>query len=299
MRYLTFDIGGTGIKHALIDQDYRLSNKGSFPTAGVTSSTEMIEALGEVFDRYADRVAGVAVSTCGELDPATGHVFSGGSLQFNNGIDLIDLLEARCGRPVTVENDANCALLAEVHDGALAEATNAVVLTIGTGVGGALMLNRRIYHGSHFYAGNASLLLSCLDEEYSVGGLFGFTNGVGGLTGRLARRKGVDPATLDGRAVFDLVDAGDADAVAALDEFSSRLARFVYNVQVMFDVEVVALGGGISARPAFIDAVTHTVDTLFDGSVIPVPRPRVRACTHLNDANLIGALYHHLHVGAD
>lgn len=299
MFYLSFDVGGTAIKHALINHEYAVVEKGSFPTAGVTSSAEFIEALGQVYDLYDGRVAGVAVSTCGELDPATGHVFSGGSLQFNNGTNLIDLLQARCPVPVTVENDANCALLAEVHDGALTGSTNAVVLTIGTGVGGALLLNGRIYHGSHFHAGNASFTLPSLDEEYAMPRLFAFTNGVGGLTASVARRTGRDPATLDGRAVFALVDAGDPDAAAALDEFTDRLARFVYNTQVMLDVEVVALGGGISSQPDFVDAVARKVDALFDGSFIPLPRPRVRACAHFNDANLLGAVYHHLHAGRD
>ncbi len=299
MRYLTFDIGGTGIKHALLDDDYRMSEKGSFPTAGVRSSAEFIEALGRVHDRHAGEVAGIAISTCGELDPATGHMFSGGSLQFNAGTNLIDLVRARCGTSVTVENDANCALLAEVHDGALAGCTNAVVLTIGTGVGGALLLNGRIYHGSHFHAGNASFTLPSLDEEYAPGRLFAFTNGVRGLTDPVALRKGVDPTALDGRAVFALVEAGDADAAAALDEFCARLARFIYNTQVMLDVEVVALGGGISARPHFIDTVAAKVDELFDASIIPLPRPRVRSCAYFNDANLVGALYHHLNAGTD
>ncbi len=104
---------------------------------------------------------------------------------------------------------------------------------------------------------------------------------------------------MDGRAVFDLVEAADPDAVATLDLFCARLAAFVYNVQVMLDLDVVAVGGGISARSSFIDTLVAKVDELFDASFIPLPRPAVRPCRYRNDANLIGALYHHLHLGAD
>lgn len=180
MHYLAFDVGGTQIKHALIDEHYRLSDQASFPTATVTSSEQFVEALGAVHDRVAGDVAGIAVSTCGELDPVRGHMFSGGALRFNAGIDLVDLLQARCGRRVSVENDANCALLAEMNDGALAEATNGFVMVIGTGVGGALMLNRRIYHGSHFHAGNASFTLRSIDQPYDPRQILAWVGGVGG-----------------------------------------------------------------------------------------------------------------------
>lgn len=299
MRYLVFDVGGTAIKHAVIDEAYRLGERGLIPTAGLTSSAQFVETLAGVHDGLTARVDGIALSTCGELDPVTGHVYSGGSLQFNNGANLVTLLQARCGTRVTVENDANCALLAEFHDGVLVGCTNAAVFVIGTGVGGALLLGGRIHHGSHFHAGNASFTLTSLDVGYAWAHLLGVVGGVGALTGAVAAAKGVGPATLDGRAVFDLVEAGDPDAVTALGEFSTRLARFIYNAQVLLDVEVVALGGGISARAAFVDAVAAEVDALFDAAFVPLPRPRVLAARHRNDANLLGALYHYLHSATD
>lgn len=297
MHYLTIDIGGTAIKHALIDQDYRLRDQDSFATATVTSAAQLIEAVGAIHDRHAGRLAGIAVSTCGEVNPGTGQMLSGGALRFNAGINLIDLLQARCGLPVSVENDANCALLAEMHDGALAGATNGFVMVIGTGVGGALMLNRAIYHGSHFHSGNASLSLTTIDEPYDLHRILGWVGGVGGLTQPVAQGHGRDPAGFDGRAVFDLVEAGDTHAVAALERYCTRLANFIYNVQVMIDLDVVAVGGGISARPSFVTTLAAKVEAVFDASFIPVPRPEVRPCRYRNDANLVGALFHHLHPG--
>lgn len=296
-QYLAIDVGGSAIKHALVDADYQLSDKGSVPSAGLSSTAEFIEALGAIHDQHRGRVAGIAVSTCGELDPASGHMFSGGMLRFNKDINLVDLLQARCGVPVSVENDANCALLAELHDGALTDATNGVVLVLGSAVGGALMLNRRIYHGSHFHSGNASLTMLVLTEPYDIDRILAWHGGVGGLTGPLARRKGWDPAAVDGARAFDLAEAGDADALAALDSYCALLAAFVFNTHVMLDVDVVAVGGGISARPILIDTLRGQVDGLFNATPASVPRPEIRGCRHRNDANLLGAVYHHLHSG--
>jgi predicted NBD/HSP70 family sugar kinase len=74
---------------------------------------------------------------------------------------------------------------------------------------------------------------------------------------------------------------------------------FIYNTQVLLDVEVVALGGGISERSAFVASVAREVDALFDASILALPRPKVLAARYGNDANLVGALYHHLHSTTD
>ncbi len=294
--YLVLDVGGSSLKYALIDHSYTLSEKGSVPNT-YTTNDEFIEAIGQVYDRFADRVAGIAVSTCGELDPATGHMFSGGALRFNAGTNMIERIQSRCSTAVSVENDANCALLAEVHDGSLSDCTNAVAIVIGTGVGGAILINKHIYHGSHFHSGNASFTLGSLSEPYDPTRVFAMTNGVRGLTVPLAFRKGLHSDQLDGHAVFALVENGDPAALAVLDAFCDRLAAFIFNVQVMLDVEAFAIGGGISAQPLFIASVKAKVKAIFDASFVPLPAPDVRACRHHNDANLVGALYHHLHPG--
>jgi len=293
--YLALDVGGSSIKHAVIDDTYSLSDKGS-GTNTFADNAEFIEAIGRIYDAVAGRVAGIAMSACGELDPKTGLMLTGGALRFNAGTNMIERVGARCPVPVSVENDANCALLAEVHDGSLSDCTNAVALVIGTGVGGAVLINRRIYHGSHFHSGNASNVLPSLSEPYDPSRLFAMTNGVGGLLRPVALVQGLGPGALDGQAFFELLDAGDPAARASLDAFCGRLAAFIYNVQVILDVDAVALGGGISAQPEFVSTVRAKVETLFGAeNFVRLPAPDVRVCRHFNDANLVGALYHHLH----
>ena len=294
MQYLALDVGGSSIKHALIDDAYLITEKGGVPTSYATNN-EFIETIGGLYDRYAGNVAGIAISTCGELDPVTGHMFSGGALRFNAGTNMIERVAGRCGVPVSVENDANCALLAEVHDGSLTDCTNAAALVIGTGVGGAVMINRHIYHGSHFHSGNASVTITALAEPFSFGRAFARTNGVGGLTRPLAERRGLPAEAVDGRAFFAALEAGDQDAAEVLDAFCHRLAGFIYNVQALLDVDAFAIGGGISVQPVFVDTVRTKVREMIGATPIPLPAPEIRTCRHFNEANLLGALYHHLH----
>nr|NLI50517.1 ROK family protein [Propionibacterium sp.] len=295
MRYLAFDIGGTAIKHAVVDDRYRLRAQGEFPTASVRTPDELVAALGAVYDRHAAEVAGVAISTAGETDPATGLMFNGGALRFTRGLEMRSAVAARCPTRVTVENDANCALLAEVGDGVLTGCRNALALIVGTALGGAVLVDGRLHHGTHFYAGSFSLLMRTIEEPFSAERIGG-TLGVGALTAAVAAATGRDPATVDGRVVFDLVEAGDAAATAALDAYCAVLARLLFNAQMLLDVEAVAVGGGISRRPAFVAALAAQAAATFDAAdtLVPVPRPAIRGCRHSADANLVGAVVHHL-----
>ncbi len=232
------------------------------------------------------------MSCCGELDPQTGHMFSGGALLFNAGTNMIASIGARCPVPVSIENDANCALLAEMHDGSLSDCTNAVALVMGTGVGGAVMINGSIYHGSHFHSGNASYVRPDLSHPHASN--LALVNGVPALARDYALLADLDPEQVDGRLVFEQVDIGDPAAVQALDAYCQRLATFIFNLQVILDVDAFAIGGGISARPVFIQTLEREVAAIFAAETrTRLPAPQLRVCRYFNDANLLGALYHH------
>lgn len=290
MKWLAMDVGGSGIKYALADESCQLSHAGLLPTQYDTHD-RFIDAVGSIYDRFAGAVAGIAMSSCGELDPGTGHMFSGGTLTFNNGTNMIDAVTARCGVPVTVENDANCALLAEAHLGCLTDCRNAVVLVIGTAVGGSIMINREVYRGSHFHSGNASFTKVDLGNEESR--QLDTMNGVRTLTSRYAEAVGLDPTDVDGRVFFSRLAAGDPAASGALDAFCGSLANYIFNLQTVLDVEAIAIGGGISAQPSFVTRLRDKTEESFARATAVLPRPEIRTCQYFNDANLVGAVLHH------
>lgn len=289
--YLVIDVGGSSIKHAIADENFRLTEQGSV-AVDFTDHPSFVESVGRIFDPYAGRVSGLAVSICGELDPDSGHMYTGGTHQFNAGHNMLASLRARCPVPVSIENDANSALLAELHDGALADARNAAVLVLGTGVGGAIMINRRLYYGSHFHSGHTSIVLTTLFKPLSAKRMFATTNGVPALAKELGRR--TDRHVLDGRSFFAALASGDPDAAAVFEEYCERMALFIYNLNCLLDLDVVAIGGGISAQPILVETIAAKVAAAYEASPIPLPSPEIRVCRHRNDANLIGALQHHL-----
>jgi predicted NBD/HSP70 family sugar kinase len=292
MHYLALDVGGSATKYAIADDACALSDKGVLPTCYATHE-QFINAIGQIRDRFGE-LDGIAISTCGEVDPRTGHMHTGGTLKYNAGTNMIRSVEARCGGPVSVENDANCALIAEAYDGALTDCDNGMIVVLGTAIGGAILIESGIYRGSRFHSGNASYTRTDVNHPDSV--LLADTTGVASLIRAYATTSGRPAPGLTTETIFARVSQGEAAAVAALDAYCTPLAGFVYNAQMLLDLQVVAIGGGISAQPLLVPAVQKAVDHLFDASPDPLPRPTIRPCRHRNDANLIGATRHHLEV---
>jgi predicted NBD/HSP70 family sugar kinase len=117
------------------------------------------------------------------------------------------------------------------------------------------------------------------------------------LTGMYAKKAGLQAAEVDGRRFFAQAEAGDADALAALDVYCGTLASGLFSLQSILDCERIALGGGISRRPLLIETARKKMEELFARlpDYVAVQKPEITACTFGNDANLVGALYHYLY----
>lgn len=133
MNTLTLDAGGSSLKYALCDGAMNLTGHGRIPNTFSTQE-DFVEAIAAVYEQHRDEVEGIALSYCGELDPTTGVVFNGGSYGFNTGTNLKRILSERCGVPVAMESDGNCAALAEVRRGNLRGHADSVTLVLGTGL---------------------------------------------------------------------------------------------------------------------------------------------------------------------
>lgn len=299
MTYLALDIGGSAIKHALITEDLAILSQGSVP-GRPPHQAALVETVGAIYDQHAAAIDGMAISTAGELDPATGQVFGGGALHYNTGTNLLEAIAARCPTRLSIENDANCALLAEVGSGSLVGCRDAAMVVLGTGVGGALLLDGRVHRGSRFHAGGFSFVFSDLDGPHSLGDLLGTSGSVRGMTEPMASYAGfggrllTEGDALDGRRFFAELDAGNEAARLLFDAFCGRLATFLFNLQSILDLDAVAIGGGISAHPALVPEIARRTASLYTAIPVPITRADIRAARYRNDSNLIGAVVHFL-----
>lgn len=299
-QYLVLDIGGTFIKYALMGADGGFLESGKIPSP-VDSLDGLLASVASVGEKFRGRYEGAAVSMPGRIDTRTGLAHTGGAFPFIQDTPVGQLFAGQLGCPVTVANDGKCAANAEAWTGALADVDNGAVLVLGTGTGGGIVLDRRIWMGSTFAAGELSFLPVMFDgfgkfrlDDVRSGGMEKFWSAHASATGLLAayaRRKGIPMEGLDGLQFFAAYDAGEPEAAAALEEFGEMTAAGIYAVQSVLDLERYAIGGGISARPE----VAGIIRTKLDGIYQAIPftafgKPAIVRCRYGNDANLIGAL---------
>lgn len=314
--YLVIDNGGTFVKPAIMDGEGNILEMlpkvpthsldvtsmkmdGSEPPLGELDSVEKyLKLLDGIYAPYKGQVDGIAMSFPGVNDAEKGYCVSGGAFMFAAGQPLGPVMTEHFGIPCTLENDGKCAALAEYWKGALQDVQNGAVIVLGTGVGGGVIVNGELVRGRRFSAGELSFMLNDLDKPLDGGSYFS-SCGAMGLCAGVAYACGLPVGEVDGFKAFELIKAGNPAANAVFQTVIRRLAGQVYNMTTLLDLDAVAIGGGISREPLLIDSLKAAVQEHIDKNPTApysafYPHPVVRACKFHNEANMVGALYHHL-----
>lgn len=289
-QYLSIDIGGTTIKSARIDHSGNIMTKGKLLTP--RSKDAFLQALQTII-RDNPLIAAVCVSVPGIVNPQTGNVQFTGVLSYMGEFQLAEYLEQTTKLPVYVGNDANCATLAELWLGNLVNIDNGAVITLGTSVGGGIVINGQLLHGPHSRAGELSAFVTNRDDPVVVQRTVGATTSAIKMVKMVARACHL-PDSTDGRQVFQRIIAHDPLAWGIFEEYCRRVAYLIINLQAVLDLEVVLIGGGISAQPILIEEVKNQfihVQQSDPRLMADVTMPVIEAANFGNEANLLGALY--------
>jgi fructokinase len=247
------DLGGTKIEALALDAGggVRLRRRIPTPRGDYAATLEAVAGLVEAFERELGLRAAVGIGMPGAISPATGLVKNANSVWLN-GRPLAGDLEHRLGRRLRFANDANCFALSEARDGAGAGARVVFGVIAGTGTGGGLVLDGRIWPGPNVIAGewgHNPLPWPRVDEWPGPpcycgkrGCVETFLSGPG-----LARdHREATGAALDAAEIAARAGAGDPAAEASLARYEERMARALAAVVNVLDPEVIVLGGGMS-----------------------------------------------------
>ena len=280
MRTCGIDIGGSKISFGMVE-DGRVLQKASIPNGFFGDPDAMVDAIAK---NLLTLWQGCPPGFLGAGSP--GWVVEGQVLDaVNLGISsypLRDALQGVLKIPVHVENDARCALLAELTYGSLRGCVNGAMMTFGTGVGGGLVIGGKLFRGSYGYAGEIGHLTLASEGDCACGkrGCYELTGAVPSLL-RLSLAHGLH--AMNAQEVFEAALAGDVRAKDALCAYLPLAARGVTELAMLLDLDTVCVGGGISARH---ELFVHPLEELvhrFD------PRCRIVPAALGNDAGMIGA----------
>lgn len=311
--YLGFDVGGTFIKYAWMEEDGTIVESGKIPTMRKEGDTieDFIDALGKIYDQYKEKgeIQGIAMATPGFVDIENSIIYNGGALRYLDRVNMQEKLGARCDNiPISVENDGKCAALAEVWRGNAKDVNNACVLIIGTGIGGGIIIDRKVHHGNRMVAGELSWHICGLTRKdvdklvpetkfHQVEDIFDTLHyfdtaqcSTAALVHRVAKEKGLLDEQVSGEQIYEWAKAGDEISIEALEDTYFSIARLCINMCVTIDPDVILIGGGISAEPAFIEGIQRYIDKLKIVTEI-YSGIKIDVCKYRNRSNLLGALY--------
>lgn len=281
--FIGFDVGGTHIKHGVIDENGNELTSDEFDTPDDKNAfKQQWKAVVEAYQKAHD-IAAIGVSFPGHINTHTSQAAKAGALDYLDNENLCELFAQLTDLPVTAENDANCAALGERWRGAGRDYESFVCITIGTGIGGGIVVEGDIYRGSHYRAGEFGVIPvgdngECMHEVASASGLM-----------KACRRALAVPEDEmpDGEALFERMES-DVHLREAIEQWAHFLARGVYSVISMFDPQAVLIGGGISEQEKIYKLLDKYLQRFEEWEALKVP---ILPCELGNQAGRLGAVW--------
>ncbi len=253
------DIGGTSVKLAVVDENYKVFDKMRIPTGkNITADyliNEIIESCRVLMAKY--NVVSVGIGSAGQIDPVNGVVIRAGNLPFRNEPVAVKISDS-LGIPAFIDNDGTCALIGEKTAGACKGFDDAVIITIGTGIGGAIMMNDRMIRGHNFRAGELGHFVIDRNGEECDCGLHGCFEQYASASALIRQTRAAaeqNPESvlaklcengIDGKTAFDAKEQGCPVATAVLDEYGHIIADGINSLVYIFQPQMIVLSGGIA-----------------------------------------------------
>ena len=267
MKYrVGIDLGGTNIKAGIVNEDQQIVRESSIPTLVERGALPIMEDMAALVERLLaeegltkEHVAGIGIGSPGMIDAASGTVVYSNNFDWEN-VPLGAYLEEKLGLPVRVSNDANCAALGEVKAGAAKDCRNCVMITLGTGVGGGVVMEGRIFEGGHAGGaepGHTTLIAGgepctcgrngCFEAYASATALIRDTKRAAQANEKsmIWRLCDGDLEKIDGKTVFDAMQTGDETAIRVVKQYLTYLGEGIVNMVNIFRPDKVLLSGGV------------------------------------------------------
>ena len=237
MNILAIDIGGTMIKYGLVSFDGKILSTDKIKTEASKGLNNILNKIDNIFKRYKENnPVGIAVSGTGQINGIIGKVIGGNPIIPNwIGTNLVKILEEKYNLPAVLENDVNCVAFGEKWIGAGKDLSNFICLTIGTGIGGGIILNNQLFRGENFVAGEFGHILIKKGEFEQFASTTALIRLVKERTGK----------TLNGKEIFDLEKKEIVEYQEVISEWIENLTDGLSSIVYCFNPANIILGGGV------------------------------------------------------
>lgn len=259
MRILCFDIGGTFIKYALCNEKFQLSEKQKMPTNAKEGGQAIIQRIIEVIESY-DNIDRVAVSTAGQVDSKNGIVvYSTDNIPYYTGMMVKSIIENKTGILTYVENDVNAVALGEARFGAAKGYSDFISLALGTGIGGAIYLNNKLYTGSTSAAGELGHMITHAGGKQCTCGGEGCFECYASANALINAVNKISDEPLDAFQIFEKENMSKPEIRSEIDKWIDEIILGLMNIIYIFNPPLIVIGGGIMNEDYIIELIDRKI----------------------------------------
>ena len=288
MRILAFDIGGTFIKYALCNDNFELTEKNKIPTNAKQGGQVIIQRIIDIIESY-ENIDRIAISTAGQVDSEHGVVvYSTDNIPYYTGMMVKSLIENKTGIPTFVENDVNAAALGEAHFGAAKGESDFICLTLGTGVGGAIFLNNKLYKGSASAAGEIGHMVIHAGGRQCTCGGEGCFECYASANALIKAVNKISDEPLDAFQIFQKENMQRPEIRSEIDKWIDEIIIGLMNLIYIFNPPLIVIGGGIMNEDYIIELIDRKIYSRLMKSFKNV---RIERSQKGNDSALLGVAY--------
>ncbi len=305
--YIGVDLGGTNIAVGLVSEEGKIITKASTPTLSGRPIEEVVEDMAMLCNKVAldagvsmDDVKAIGVGSPGTVDNKNGVIVYSNNIKMEN-VKLREMLQKHIDKPINLENDANAAAFGEYYiNGDHAESF--VFITLGTGVGGGIVINGKIYRGFNGAGSELGHITTIEDGIECTCGHKGCWESYASVTALIRQTKEAmdknpqskmhtwakDNGEVNGRTAFDCAKKGDKAAQLVVDNYIKHISEGLISVINIFQPEKILIGGGISKEGDYL--INPVKELAFKGDYNKfMPKTSIEIATLFNDAGIIGA----------
>ncbi len=291
--FAALDIGGTFIKYGKVNEKGEAADRAETPTEAHKGAEDLLkricDVIGSLLKSNAD-IDGIGISTAGIVDSDNGTiVYANDNFPGYAGAKIKETIEKKFNIAVLVNNDVNSAALAELWVGSARGRKTFFCMTVGTGIGGAIVIDGRLYRGMNFMAAEIGY-----QNKTGNGCYYENRASVSALIDMVKTKLRPDE-NIDGISIFKNINAGVAVYNEIFERWTDELCAGIANVICTFDPGLVLIGGGVSKQKILIDAIRKKLAVLLP----PVFAEGTTICATGcgNDAGMIGSVYEFINKG--
>lgn len=289
MKILAIDIGGTAIKYGVVNEDFTIESSFEVPTEASLGGPHLMNKIMTFVGEFADRVDCVGISTAGQVNSELGKIiFASENIPNYTGIEIKKTIQKKFNLPVKVENDVNAAATAEAHFGSGRGYRDFLCLTYGTGVGGALWLNNKIYTGEYFSAGEFGHIVTHTGGKKCTCGNNGCYEMYASTRALVNAVREETGKVLTGREIFAPENFSNVAIRAVIDNWIEEIIGGLITLIFIFNPPCIILGGGIMNEDYIIGEIERRIHARPMHSCREV---QIKKAAMKNQAGMLGAAY--------